>query len=623
VASGSSCVLNLAYAPTAIASGAFDIEFAYVNNAGRRKTGRETISYDATVDNNVVATASPSGQINAIVGTGSQPVTLAFTTEDGSPASDLRLQTQLSSLPAGWSTTVQEFGCTTVGAGNGCLLPLTFTPAAKGSGTVRLEYSYVSNAGVPKSGAIDLGYSATAHNNVVGTVTPAGQVAAVVGSTRPVTIAFASDDGDPITEFSVTSDPSQLPAAWSGLASNFSCATISAAHACELALSFAPAVVGSGTLRLNYRYRDGSGALKTNSLDIDYSGTTYNNVTTTVAPSAPIAAVAGSAGQSVAVTFGTDDGNVARSLHLTSDLSALPAGWSSSVTSFSCETVNAGVPCSLPLTYAPTVVAGGNLLLTYDYMDNAGTAKTGSVTIGYASTAQNTVAAQANPVTVTAELGETRSISVAFVADDDVVTDLSVTSDLLSLPAGWTSNSSTFSCAAVTTAAGCELDLGYAPNAGASGTLALNYRYTSNAGVVKTATLNIPYSANVRTLYVTNHDASADYILMCAVRADGSLAPCQQTHARVYDISHEIINLSDADYRGGKLVLAQTMRSNGVPTVWNPALNSNGTIDGWCGGVRCLLTLAIGLVHRDVFGRRRCDTVELHRGALRRCHQGL
>jgi hypothetical protein len=607
VASGSSCVLNLTYAPTAMASSAFDIEFAYVNYAGQRRTGRETIVYDATVDNNVVATASPSGQINAVVGTGSQPVTVTFTTEDGSPASDLQLQTRLGSLPAGWSATVQEFGCVTVGAGNGCLLPLTFTPAAKGSGTLRLEYSYASNAGVPKSGAIDLSYSATAHNNVISTVAPSGQVTAVVGSTRPVMIAFASDDGDPITEFAVTSDLSQLPTAWSGPASGFSCATISAAHACELALSFAPTVVGSGALRLNYQYRDGSGALKTSSLDIDYSGTTYNNVVTTVAPSAPIAAVAGSAGQSVAVTFGTDDGNVARSLQLTSDLSALPLGWSSPATSFSCETVNAGVACSLPLTYAPTVVAAGDLLLTYSYMDNAGTAKTGSAIIGYASTAQNAITAQANPVTVAAELGQTRSISVAFVADDDVVTDLSVTSNLLSLPAGWTSDSGTFSCAAVTTASGCELDLSYAPIAGASGTLALNYRYTSNAGVVRTATLNIPYSGIARTLYVTNHDAGADYILMCGVRADGSLAPCQQTHSRAYDITQEMINLSDADYRGGRLVLAQTSRSNGIPTVWNPTLYSNGTID-WMYGAGSPVTYPRAIVlnpavtHAYVFG---------------------
>ena len=61
------------------------------------------------------------------------------------------------------------------------------------------------------------------------------------------------------------------------------------------------------------------------------------------------------------MNFTTDDGNAATQLTLATDLSALPAGWSSSASSFSCAIVSTGNGCQLLLNFAPT--AAGNVVL--------------------------------------------------------------------------------------------------------------------------------------------------------------------------------------------------------------------------------------------------------------------
>jgi hypothetical protein len=83
----------------------------------------------------------------------------------------------------------------------------------------------------------------------------------------------------------------------------------------------------------------------------------------------------------VTVSFATDDGNSASAL--TADLSALPAGWSTASSAFTCATVNVGSNCQVSLTYAPTAAAGGTLAFGFSYTNSAGTMKTGTVSIPY------------------------------------------------------------------------------------------------------------------------------------------------------------------------------------------------------------------------------------------------
>jgi hypothetical protein len=85
----------------------------------------------------------------------------------------------------------------------------------------------------------------------------------------------------------------------------------------------------------------------------------------------------------VTVTFVTDDGNPASGLTVTSGLTPLPAGWSSSASTLSCSGVSTGTGCQLSLSYAPTAMDTGTLTLDYSYTNNSGMTKTGALAIGY------------------------------------------------------------------------------------------------------------------------------------------------------------------------------------------------------------------------------------------------
>ncbi len=91
------------------------MNYAYQDDTGADRNGLLNINYAATTDDNAVGTASPSGQINAIVASGAQSVSVAFTTDDGRPATALQLTSPLTALPPGWSAGAGAFNCAGVG----------------------------------------------------------------------------------------------------------------------------------------------------------------------------------------------------------------------------------------------------------------------------------------------------------------------------------------------------------------------------------------------------------------------------------------------------------------------------------------------------------------------------
>jgi hypothetical protein len=196
------------------------------------------------------------------------------------------------------------------------------------------------------------------------------------------------------------------------------------------------------------------------------------------------------------VTFATDDGRPATALQITTDLATLPGGWTSTASSFACSGINGGTSCQLPLTYTPTGADSGTLALAYGYVNDAGQSKTGTVNIPYLATTNNSVTATSSPISLAVLTGSTTPVTVTFVTDDgNPASDLTVTSGLSPLPAGWSSTASALSCASVSTGTGCQLALNYAPTTADSGALALGYSYTNNSGMAKTGTLTLGYSA--------------------------------------------------------------------------------------------------------------------------------
>jgi hypothetical protein len=89
------------------------------------------------------------------------------------------------------------------------------------------------------------------------------------------------------------------------------------------------------------------------------------------------------------------------------------------------------------------------------------------------------------------------TVTVTFTTDDGrPATALEVTTNLATLPGGWTSSASTFTCSGLnggTTE--CVLPLTFTPTVAENGSLALAYKYSNDAGEAKTGTVNIPYVA--------------------------------------------------------------------------------------------------------------------------------
>jgi hypothetical protein len=528
VSTGSGCVLNLTFAPTTVGSGTLTIDCEFVDNANVASTPGAclTIAYVATPNNNVTATVSPTGQIIAAVGTGHQSVSVNFTTDDGNAATDLTLTTSLPGLPSGWSSTATGLSCAIVSTGSGCQLGLTYAPTSSGSGTLTLDYSYTDGSGAQRTGALNIPYSTVSSNNVIATASPADQINAVENTAgQAVAVTFTTDDGKPATDLHLTLGLAALPPGWSSTSRSFSCGTVSTGNGCQLHLTYAPTALTSGTLTLSYAYTDDTGAARAGLLNIAYAATTNDDVVGTAAPSGQVNAVVGSGSQPVSVTFTTDDGRPATALQLTSSLTALTAGWSSTATSFACSGLSSGNSCQLPLTYAPGAAGSGTLILNYSYDNNAGEPKTGSVSIPYWATTNDNIINTPSPTSLAVTVGSNTPVNVIFTTDDgNPVSGLSLTS---TLPSGWSSTSSSLPCATVSTGTSCQLSLAYAPTAVANGMLSLTYAYNDDSGTPKTGSVNIPYVASPPPhLYVAQLGGFLSY---CSLNPDGTLSSCATT----------------------------------------------------------------------------------------------
>lgn len=496
VAPGSGCVLTLTFAPMAIESGTLTLDCVYVDNAGLPRTPGPclTLSYASTAANNIVASLSPSGEIDAAIGGSKQSMNVTFTTDDGNAATALSVS-GLTALPAGWSSTAAGLSCAVVSTGSGCQLPLTFAPTAASNGTLILNYTYVDGSGAARSGALNIPYATTINGTVTASVSPTGQVnAATMGGTQSVAVTFTTEDGSTAAGLSVLTDLTKLPPGWSSSANTFGCASVSTGNGCQLQLKYMPTALSAGTLTLRYGYNDAGGMPNFGVLNIPFAATTNDNVVGTAAPSGQITAMLGSPGQSISVTFTTDDGRLATALQLTSSLTALPAGWSAGAGPFSCSVVLSGTTCQLMLTYAPTGVDNGTLNLSYAYVNNAGESKSGSVGIPYQTTTNDNVVGSANPAAVAAVTGSSNVVPVTFTTDDGNLAS-GLSADLSALPLGWTAPASSFACASVSVGATCQVSLTYAPTTAASGTLAFGFSYVNSAGTAKTGTVSIPYTA--------------------------------------------------------------------------------------------------------------------------------
>jgi hypothetical protein len=268
VSTGNGCQLQLQYAPTALTAGTLSLRYEYDDASGVPNFGVVNIAYAATTNDNVAGTAAPSGQITAMLGAPSQPVSITFTTDDGRLATALQLTSNLTTLPPGWSASAGTFNCNAVTSGTTCQLMLAYAPTGVDNGMLNLGYTYVNNAGQSKSGTVGIPYQTTTNDNVVGTANPIA-LAAVTGSSNVVTVTFTTDDGNFAS--ALWADLSALPLGWTAPATSFSCVSVSVGSACQVSLTYAPMAAASGTLAFGFSYVNSAGTLKSASVSIPYT----------------------------------------------------------------------------------------------------------------------------------------------------------------------------------------------------------------------------------------------------------------------------------------------------------------------------------------------------------------
>ena len=268
VSTGNGCQLQLQYAPTALAAGTLSLRYGYNDAGGMPNFGVVDIPYAATSNDNVVGTAAPSGQLTAMLGSPSQPVTVTFTTDDSRLATALQLTSSLTSLPAGWSSPAGAFTCEVLSTGSSCQLMLSYAPTGVDNGTLNLGFAYLNNAGESKTGTVAIPYQTTTNDNVVGPANPT-TLAAITGSSNVVTVTFTTDDGNFASALSA--DLTVLPLGWTAPASSFACATVSVGTTCQVSLTYAPTAAASGTLAFGFSYVNSAGMVKTGTVSIPYT----------------------------------------------------------------------------------------------------------------------------------------------------------------------------------------------------------------------------------------------------------------------------------------------------------------------------------------------------------------
>jgi hypothetical protein len=154
------CQLALSYTPTSAApASVLAIDYRYKDSSGKQQTATANIDYSATAPNTVDVGLSPAGVVRARAGA-SQQVQLTFAPSDSSPASALRLMTDVARLPAGWSVQASTLPCATVDGSGGCRLTLSYAPVPdQPAGKLDIDYAYTDATGRELTGKTTVRYA--------------------------------------------------------------------------------------------------------------------------------------------------------------------------------------------------------------------------------------------------------------------------------------------------------------------------------------------------------------------------------------------------------------------------------------------------------------------------------
>jgi hypothetical protein len=365
-------------------------------------------------------------------------------------------------------------------------------------------------------------------NSVSAVVQEGGEVISHVGQEKTVTINFTTSDGV------ASALKLQAPDAsgWQSADGKLGCDSVSPALSCQLRLRYVPeAPVASTTLKLAFSYTDSTGSQRNDSLAVNYSALAVNAATVSINPAGPVNGIVGQT-KAITISFGTNDGSSATSLHTEPGRYPLPAGWSASVPVLDCKSFGGGAACQMQLFYQPSVATGSSSFeLPYVYVDSADKAQMASFRISYSALGPNSVAASVAPAgTVVVRPGASRDVTISFSpSDGNAISALKLGTS--PLPEGWSIQSSTLPCDQVGSDGKCQLVLRFAPSSSQTQQqLALAYDYVNAIGQAQTGAVTIAYSSRIYSAYVADlYDGGvppAGGVRQCEVDANGALINC-------------------------------------------------------------------------------------------------
>ncbi|MDB5760879.1 MAG: hypothetical protein JWM30_4168, partial [Burkholderia sp.] len=145
--------------PSAAPVSALVLSYRYKDSSGKQQIATANVDYSATAPNTVGVGQNPAGVVRARAGA-SQQVTLTFAPSDSSPAGTLRLMTDASKLPAGWTVQASALPCAKVDGNGACALTLSYAPVPdQPAGKLDLDYAYNDATGRELTGRTTVRYA--------------------------------------------------------------------------------------------------------------------------------------------------------------------------------------------------------------------------------------------------------------------------------------------------------------------------------------------------------------------------------------------------------------------------------------------------------------------------------
>ena len=410
-------------------------------------------------------------------------------------------------------------GCNAgVGSGLPWLAALVLTLGACGDGVTSLS----SDPVVPATPATPT----AAANSVTVAMPQPGEILAYVGQSKTITLAFRASEG--IASGLTLSLPAI--AGWHAAGGPLNCATVDTTDACRLQVTYAPTgQAASSTLPLTFAYIDSTGASRRGAHTLAYRALPANTIVTSQQPEGVLRGIVGKTA-TVTLDFNTSDGEAAASLAVTTDLTALPAGWKSDKAQFGCPGLGRSQPCRLTLTYIPLApVTEAMLDLAYRYVDSGGVAQSGAASVRYSAILPGSViaAVDANGLLLV-KPGARREVTVRFQTSDGVrASALRLSADPANT-AGWRIAPGWQGCATVQGSDSCSLTLVFAPTLVLGpATLSLPYAYVDNIGELRSGSVEIDYASRVYEAYIADYaDDGSGGVRLCTLGADGGLSNC-------------------------------------------------------------------------------------------------